>query len=163
MNIAFIGMSGSGKTTVAKLFESFGKKVYDTDEIIVNEHGNITEIFRKSGEDYFRRLETEAVKRLCAIDGVVIATGGGCVLREENVKLLKSCGKIVYLRAAPKTLIERLRGDNARPLLSGDLEERILKLYGERADIYERAADIIIDTDGLTPAQTIQRITREIL
>ena len=158
MNIVLAGMPGSGKTTVAKLLEKRGKQIYDTDEQIVKEHGSISDIFKNSGEQYFRQLETAAVKKLCMRDFIVIATGGGCLLKKENVKLLKGSGKIIYLRTQPQTLIKRLQGDTTRPLLADGLEERINKLYGERADVYESAADIIIDTDGLTPDEITQRI-----
>ncbi|MDE5943133.1 MAG: shikimate kinase [Clostridia bacterium] len=162
MNIVLAGMPGSGKSTVADLLAKHGKTVFDTDALIVEEHGKISEIFEDFGEEYFRRLETETVKKLCALDGIVIATGGGCLLKEENVKYLKGVGKIVYLRARSETLIKRVQGDTTRPLLAGNIEEQIKRLYKERAAIYEGAADIIIDTDGLSPEQTIQRILRSL-
>ena len=159
MNIVLSGMPASGKTTVSKALEKLGKKVYDTDGEIVKEHGEITRIFADHGEEYFRNLESKTVEKLSALDGVVIATGGGCLLRQNNVALLKRSGKIVYLRARIETLLKRVEGDTTRPLLQGGAEEKIKKLYKERTPVYERAADIIIDTDGLSPEEIAQRIT----
>ena len=154
-NIILIGMPACGKTTVASVY---GKNVYDTDAYIESAHGNISDIFANHGEEYFRKLETEAIKNICTNDECIISTGGGAVLREENVRLFKQSGKIVYLRTKIETLLKRLEGDASRPLLMGDRRERLTKLYNERTPIYERVADIIIDTDGLTPEEVLDKI-----
>ena len=158
MNIVLAGMPGSGKTTVAKAFKKSGYIVYDTDEEIVKQHGNISEIFAKHGEEYFRNLETEAVRKLSALSDAVISTGGGCLLKSENVALLKKNGKIVYLRTEPETLIRRVEGNSDRPLLQGGARERINTLYAARKSIYESAADITVDTDELTPEKVAEKI-----
>ncbi|MDE7439529.1 MAG: shikimate kinase [Clostridia bacterium] len=157
-NIILIGMPGSGKTTVTDLCT---KKVWDTDAYIENLYGNISDIFANFGEEHFRKLETEAIRQICKEDDCFIATGGGAVLREENVRLFKQSGKIVYLRTNLDTLLKRLDGDTTRPLLIGNTKERLTKLYNERTPIYESVADIIIDTDGLTPLKVLEKIYRQ--
>ena len=158
-NIILVGMPGSGKTTVANAYkEKYGKQVFDTDSYIESIHGKISDIFEKFGEEYFRKLETDAVRKLCKNDNALISTGGGCVMREENVRIFKSSGKIVYLKAKQDTILKRLEGDTSRPLLAGNKAERLTQLFEKRAPVYESVADIIVDTDGLTPQEIIEEI-----
>lgn len=155
MNLILCGMMGAGKTTVGvKIAETVGVRWYDTDDLIVENHGRISDIFQRYGEEYFRKLETETIAKLSKKDGLVISVGGGLVLKEENVELLKRNGKIVYLRAGLETLEKRLGADCTRPLLQTNgetLRERLTRLLKERAPIYERVADYIVDVDGKTP------------
>lgn len=159
MNIVLAGMPGSGKTTLAREFRNRGRFVADTDEEIVRRHGEIKKIFDEHGEGYFRDLESQAVLNLCSLDNAVIATGGGCLMRESNVNALKENGKIVYLRSRVETLLKRVRGGEGRPLLYGNAAAALEKLYSQRSPVYEWAADLIIDTDELTPEQTADKIT----
>lgn len=159
MNIVLAGMPGSGKTTISQtLAKKLGCAVLDTDALIVEEHGAIPEIFSRYGEDRFRELETEAVKKACGFDGAVIATGGGCLMRERNVLLFRKNGKIIYLRAAVPTLVSRLEGDTSRPLLAGGTEKRLKELFAARAEIYEKTADFSVDTDNLAPEEVAEKI-----
>ena len=158
-NVILIGMPGCGKTTVTDLCsKKYGKQVWDTDTYIEERYGSISDIFAKYGEEYFRSLETDAVKEVCQKDDSFISTGGGCVMREENVRLFKDSGKIIYLKAKRETLLRRLEGDFSRPLLAGNTEERLTELFNKRAPVYERVADIVIDTDGLTPTEVLEII-----
>lgn len=159
MNIVLCGMMGCGKTTVAKVFEDGGATTVDTDGVIVERWGVISEIFKVHGEKYFRDLEAAVVKEIAAkYDSAVIALGGGVVLREENVKNLKKTGRLFYLKARAETLIARMKGDTTRPLLEGNIEERVNGILAVRSGIYEGVADEIIETDGLTPEQIAQAI-----
>lgn len=162
MNLILCGMMGAGKTTVGvKIAENTSLRLCDTDGLIVEKHGKIADIFARYGEAHFRKIETEAVRSLAKEDGLVISTGGGLVLKEENVALLKEKGKIVYLRASIDTLVQRLKADGTRPLLENateGLQDRIARLLKERAPVYEQVADFVVDVDGKTPEEIAKEI-----
>lgn len=162
MNIVLCGMMGSGKTTVARaLHELYGLKWVDTDEQIVALHGEIGGIFAAVGEEGFRDIESAVAARVARTEkSSVISLGGGCVLRSSNVEELRRTGKIFYLRTSPETVISRIRGDNSRPLLKGNIEERVRSISAARSAAYERAADYIVDTDGRSP-QELAKIIME--
>lgn len=162
MNIVLAGMPCSGKSTVAGEFKKRGYKVYDTDSEIVKLYGSISGIFEKYGEKYFREIESETVKKLSAVDGAVIATGGGCLLRNDNVKEFKKSGKIVYLKTEIETLCLRAGKGEGRPLLSGDTVGKMKKLYSDRAHIYEQSADITVQADSLSPEEIVTEIINKI-
>lgn len=160
MNVVLCGMMGCGKTAVSKAYSQlFGVEMVDTDAVIVERHGEISAIFATYGEEQFRNIETSVTKEVASsFNNAVISLGGGCVLRSENVEALKQSGKIFYLRTKAETIIKRLKGDSTRPLLQGDLEERVNSILAKRSSIYESVADVIIDTDGLTPEEIAKKI-----
>lgn len=163
MNIVLVGMSGSGKTTVSyALSELCGMERFDTDERIEQEYGIISEIFNSHGEKFFRDIETEIVKYFSYMQGVIISTGGGCLLRQKNVDLLKKAGKIVYLRTSVNELDKRLEGDKSRPLLLGDIKVKLKKMFSVRDPIYSANADLIVDTDGLSAEEVAKVIWENI-
>lgn len=152
-NIVIVGMPASGKSTVGKILaESLSRKLVDTDELIVKKAGMpITEIFAKYGEQYFRDLETEAVKEAAAMNSVVIATGGGAILREENVMALRQGGKLFFIDRP----LEKLIPTSSRPLSSD--REAITKRYNERYSIYCSVCDVKIDAND-TPKAVAEKI-----
>jgi len=162
MNLILCGMMGAGKTTIGiKIAERTGRRWYDTDGIIVDRHGKISDIFEYYGEEYFRKIETEIVKELSQKDDLVISTGGGLVLKSENDKILQENGKIVFLRASLDTLAERLKVDGTRPLLQTSTEtirDRLARLLDERSPVYERVADYIVDVDGKSPEEIAEEV-----
>ena len=137
-------MPSSGKTTVGKeVAKLLNKEFVDSDEEIVRFAGvSIPEIFEKSGEAEFRNLESRIIKELSALQGKVIATGGGAILRPENLEALKQNGVVVFLDRS----LENLITTDDRPLSSS--REMLEKRYDERYHIYKAAADIIIDANG---------------
>ena len=162
MNIVLCGMMGVGKTTVGvKIAEQTGRRWYDTDGVIADRHGKISDIFEYYGEAHFRKLETEVVKELSQFDHLVISTGGGLVLRKENTELLKKNGVIVFMRAGIDTLVQRLNGDNSRPLLQNterNIRARLTSLLQERTPIYQSVADFVVDVDEKTSAEVAKEI-----
>lgn len=142
-NIVLIGMPGSGKTTVGKALSEKTEKVFvDTDDLIKEKYGDISGIFRNYGEDYFRDREEEIVKKAAYESGCVIATGGGAILRKDNILRLRQNGKVFFLDRP----LENILPTDDRPL-SRD-REALQKRYNERYGIYKAAADEIISVDG---------------
>ena len=143
-NIILVGMPSSGKTSVGtKIAQMTGKQFIDTDDEIVKAEGtDIPTIFADKGEGYFRDLEAKIVEDVSKLNGFVIATGGGAILREANVDFLKQNGKIYFLDRS----LSKLMPTEDRPL-SRD-REAIEKRYNERYGIYKSVADVIINGDG---------------
>lgn len=165
-NIVLIGFMGSGKTTMGlKLSYRLRMTVEDTDKLIERREGrSVGEIFAEDGEGYFRKLETELLEELADRGkGKIYSVGGGTPVRAENRELLKRLGKVVWLRLKPETVYERLKNDDTRPLLQcNDPLERIRELMEGRREAYESCADCIVDVDGVTPEEIMQKIQEEL-
>ena len=121
--IYLTGFMGTGKSMILNcLHEVCGFDKIEMDEQIVQEQGmSIPEIFEKKGEEYFRNLETELVKKISAMDNIVVSCGGGTVMRQCNVDEMKKNGTIVLLTAEPETVYERVKGSHNRPLLEKNM------------------------------------------
>lgn len=138
-NIVLTGMPGSGKSTVGKLIDLEGFEFVDTDTEIEKRCGcTIKDLIDTKGEKYFRDLETEVIRDVSLEGCKIISTGGGAILRPENVRYLKRNGKLFFINAD----IKRLRATDDRPL--SDTYEKLKKLYDERIDIYNSTADVIV-------------------
>ncbi len=147
--IILIGFMASGKTTVGKILaEKLNRVFIDTDELIEKETGiSISEIFKSYGEAYFRNIEKAIVLKTIENPNTVIATGGGCVTQEETRKILKKTGIVIWLNVNPKTVIARTQGDEKRPLLSKDRENRAYTLISEREVLYRETAHYKVDAN----------------
>ncbi len=165
-NLVLTGFMGSGKTSVGlKLSYRLRMTVEDTDRLIERREGRcISEIFAEQGEEYFRKLETALLTELTEQKFLrIYSVGGGTPVREENRRLLKRLGTVIYLRVRPETVYERLRGDTTRPLLQCDNPlEKIRELLESRREAYEDCADLIIDVDELEIEDILNKIVKEI-
>ncbi len=150
-NIVLCGFMGCGKTTVGTyLAKRRGMTFVDMDEYIEQQAGRrVAQIFAEDGEDAFRTMEHDACRTLGSRDGLVIATGGGAVLREDNVAALSQNGTIVFLSICEQTVLDRLKHDTARPLLQrDDRSAAVHALMAQRAPLYAKAAAVTVDADG---------------
>ena len=163
MNIVLIGLRGCGKTTVGKLLaKRLGKQFVEMDELIVQRAGlSIPDIVDRYGWDIFRDLEEEVTRDVAMLDNIVNATGGGVVTKKENIHELKKKGKLVWLKASIDTLLKRIGNDEYRPSLTGKSQREDMEaVFAERRPIYERVADVIIDTDGKTSEEIVEAIVK---
>jgi len=166
MNIVLIGYRGTGKSTVARILgQRLRRKVISTDAEIVKEAGqSIPQIVEQFGWDHFRELETQMCKKLQDQTNLVIDTGGGLILKGENVKILKTNSTIFWLTAEVPTIVKRISGDTQRPSLSGTKTflEEIEGILKERTPKYQAAADHAISTDKESPHQIADAILSRI-
>lgn len=161
-NIVLVGLSGSGKTTIGNILSRLSSYSFvDTDEIIVKlQNRSINEIFAENGEEYFRDLETQVTKEVSDKDCQILSTGGGVVLRDENLKNFKKNGVVFYLKTSVETLLKRLEGDSSRPLLkTDDVKKKLENMLNIRNSLYEKA-DVVIETDKMSAEETAKEILR---
>jgi shikimate kinase len=161
-SIFLIGPMGSGKTAVGRqLARMLDLEFIDSDvEIEARTGVDIPLIFEKEGEAGFREREQEAIQALTAREGIVLATGGGAVLREANRENLSQRGCVVYLQTSVDQQLERTRHGRQRPLLyTSDPKVKLRELLAERLPLYEGTADLIVSTDG----RRVQAVAEEIL
>ncbi len=159
-NIALVGFMGAGKTAAARdLARRLDRRLVVMDDLIESrEKMSINDIFRTRGEPYFRDLETAVVRELSGEEGLVIDCGGGVVIREENIRNLKKNGLLIYLKASPAVILDRVGHQRHRPLLNvEDPLGTVRALLNEREQFY-RQADHVIETDSLSIQQVIQKI-----
>jgi shikimate kinase len=163
-NIVIVGFMGTGKTTVAKALSGELNMTYvSVDELIeARENRVINDIFENNGEAYFRRVEKEVVKEVSKRSGQVIDAGGGVVLDEENVSVLKKTGMIICLWSDPATILKRTNKYDHRPLLNvEDPEKRIKELLEYRRPFYERA-DFHVDSTEWDIEGIVEKIRKRI-
>lgn len=159
--IFLVGMMGAGKTTIGRhLATALGREFLDLDQAIEARCGvRVATIFDIEGEAGFRRRETAALDEYSRTPGIVLATGGGAVLAEENRTLLKVRGCVVYLRAGVDELYRRVSRDRNRPLLhTPDPRQRLTDLIAQRQHLYEEVADVTLDTADQPIAHVLQAL-----
>ncbi len=162
-NVVLIGPMGAGKSSVARLLSTWtGWRVLDTDGWVRREQGGraIAEIFAERGEPFFRDRESAALESLRGRRRLVVATGGGIVLRPENRERLRALGAVVWLTAEDDVLFERVSRNQRRPLLhTADPRATLVELLRARAPLYQSCAHLAVDTSDKTHAE----VAREVL
>lgn len=160
-NLYLIGFMGAGKSTAAeRLGRLLCAAVFETDAEIAREAGmSIPEIFAREGEEGFRNRETEILRRAASYGGLIVSCGGGIVLREENVRLMKESGTVVWLTVSAAAVLSRTEGSGDRPLLAGKKSrEEVEEMIKKRSPLYEAARDLEIATDGKDPETVAEEI-----
>jgi len=165
-NIVLVGPMGSGKTSVGRRLACVLKRdFFDSDfEIVARTGVSIGHIFDVEGEEGFRQRETSMLSELCDISNIVIATGGGIVIKSENRALLKNNSFVVYLASSVEQLVMRTARSKSRPLLekSTNREQTIRDILEAREPLYQEVADVVIDTTGKKLYAIINEIKKSI-
>ncbi|PUE45698.1 shikimate kinase [Limnohabitans sp. 2KL-51] len=165
MSIIFVGLPGSGKTTIGRqLARRLGQPFVDSDHEIEHRLGcSIREFFAREGEDSFRNQEQQVIDELTQTHQGVIATGGGAVLREVNRRHMHERGQVIYLRSTPEDVFRRVRHDTARPLLQvDDPLSRLRTLFDARDPLYREAAHFVIETGRPSVAMLVNMICMQL-
>ena len=161
-NIILVGPMGSGKTTIGRrLSEVLNLDFFDSDHEIIDTTGvSIDHIFDVEGEKGFRTRETDVLKKLCNMPSIVLATGGGAVLLEENRELMKQVGTVVYLSSTVDQILRRTAKSKTRPLLekSNNRRKTITDILEARDSLYKEVASVIINTNGKKLNEVIDEI-----
>lgn len=163
-NLILVGPMGAGKTTIGRrLAKALDREFIDCDEELERRTGvSIALIFELEGEAGFRDREQRLLAELCARPGIVLATGGGVVLREANRRCLAGSGYVVYLQTSVAEQLRRVRNDGTRPLLqTSDPHARLCRFAELRNPLYRQVADLVIDTGGGYVKQVVKRILRQ--
>ena len=162
MNIVLMGYRGTGKSTVGRLLAvRLGRELVSTDaEIIKRAQHSIPEIVAQEGWEYFRDLESDICREFAGRDQLVIDTGGGAILRAQNVEALKKNGTVFWLTASVETIVKRIGGDNQRPSLTGtkSFVDEIQDVLRERTPKYQAATDHTIATDNRSVNHLVETI-----
>ncbi len=163
--ISLIGYRATGKTTLGrKLARRLDYRLKDSDVEVERLAGkSIAQIFSREGEEYFRDLEEKVIAKICREEDVVLATGGGAVLRESTRQRLAASGAVIWLTASPETILKRMKGDlrnaETRPNLTpqGGLEE-IIQVLAQREPIYRQLATLTFSTEEIAPDDLVEEI-----
>ncbi len=164
-NIFLIGMMGAGKTTVGKLLaKRQGKTFIDSDEVIQQRTGvSISHIFDVEGEAGFRQRESGIIQELVHGHNIILATGGGAILKQQNREALRGHGVVVYLKSTVNDLWLRTRHDRSRPLLqTANPKEKLKELYEQRDPLYLETADLVIPTGKQSVQSLVEQLEHRI-
>jgi len=164
-NLVLVGPMGAGKTSIGRrLAERLGLEFIDADQAIADRTGaSINSIFEHVGEAGFRQREQATLAELLARDGQLVSTGGGAVLNADARRLMAARGFVVYLRVGVGTQLKRLGRDRSRPLLQQANREQVLReLAAKREPLYAEVADLVLDTDGLSPGAATAALAQQL-
>ena len=162
-NVFLVGPMGAGKSTIGRLLAAdLSLDFKDTDKEIEDRSGvDIPWIFDMEGEEGFRNREAAMLAELGELDNILLATGGGIILKPENRRVLASSGRVIYLMTSIDEQVRRTARDKKRPLLNNDNPRAVLtKLMNLRHPLYQEVADYTIDTDGRSPKSVAQELTK---